>query len=53
MTIHELYMQAKQDYNEALKALDTAEGDYIEVAIHRVNAALAHLNALTKEIKKL
>lgn len=49
----ELYQQAKQDYADALKALDDAEGDYVEVAVYKVNAALAQLNAIHKEMKKI
>lgn len=51
MAIHELYMQAKTEYDLAQQAFNLAEGDYIDVATHRLKAALLNLNALTKEMK--
>lgn len=46
-----LYQQAKQDYDIALEQFNNAEGDYIDVATHRLKAALLNLNAITKELK--
>lgn len=53
MTIHELYQQAKQDYDIALEQFNNAELEYSEVATYRIKASKAYLDILIKEIKQL
>lgn len=44
--------KAQKDLKEAYDSFDNAESQYVDVAIHKINAASTLINILTKEMAK-
>ena len=51
MNLREQILQARKKFHAALDAFDNAAPEYVDAAIHGVNAAAAKLDSLIREFK--
>ena len=51
MSLREQILQARKEFHDALDAFNNATPEYVDAAIHTMNAAAAKLDSLIKEFK--
>jgi hypothetical protein len=51
MTLREQILQARKEFHAALEAFENAAPEYVDAAIHQMNAAAAKLDSLIREFK--
>ena len=51
MTLREQILQARKEFHDALDAFNNATPEYVDAAIHAMNAAAAKLDNLIREFK--
>jgi len=52
MTLREQILQARKEFHDALAAFENAAPEYVDAAIHTMNATAAKLDSLISEFKQ-